>query len=257
MTRPSRPSIRPLLLALTLAASAVGCLGNPTGLVRRGPPVEGERWVLFIGNSHTYVENVPYLVREIAKQGGDLSIRTSSVTEPNFSLEDHWYTGRAEQALTTYTWDYVVMQQGPSATGENPLHLRFWSQQFAALIREAGATPVLYQIWPSAIRRFDAEGTLTSYSAAAASVSGILAPAGDGFTAALESSPSAGVYAADGTHASVRGAYVAALTIVGRLTDIDVLTLPPVIPGRAEDELVVRALQQAAATALGRTPARP
>lgn len=253
----TRVSIPATLLAFALAASAVGCLGNPAGPVRRGPGLDGERWLLFIGNSHTYVENVPYLVQEIARQGGDLSIRTSSVSEPNFSLEDHWYTGQAAHALRAYTWDYVVMQQGPSATGENPWHLSYWSQQFAPLIRAAEAEPVLYQIWPSDFRRFDAAGTLSAYSAAAASVNGILAPAGDGFTAALEISPTMGVYAGDGTHASVRGAYVAALTIVGRITEIDLLMLPPVIPGRREDELVVRALQQAAVTALGRSPARP
>jgi hypothetical protein len=244
-------------LALLLAAAAVGCLGNgPTALVR-GPSAEGDRWILFIGNSHTYVEDVPQLVVQIARQGGDSSLRTARVAQPNFSLEDHWATGVARAALEDYDWHHVVMQQGPSAQGTSPLHLLFWTQQFAPLARAAGAEPMLYQVWPSVDRREDAAAALIAYRNAAGSVGGVLAPAGDAFTAALDADPAAGVYAADGLHASIRGAYLAALTIVGRINDLDPRTLPPVIPGRQEDSLVVRALQAAAALALERNAARP
>jgi hypothetical protein len=50
---------------------------------------------------------------------------------------------------------------------------------------------------------------------------------------------------------------VAALTILARLIEVDVESLPPQIPGSSIDSTTVRALQRAAAVALARNAARP
>lgn len=221
------------------------------------PKLTGTFRVLFVGNSHSYVQDLSGLVQALARQAGNTELKTARVAFPDYALEDHASEGTAMKALHGSDWEYVVMQQGPSALPESQTHLRFWTSWWHTHITAAKATPVLYQVWPSAARRFDAAGTLTSYSNAAAAVGGILAPAGDAFTAALTANASIGVYAGDGFHASSRGAYVAALVIVGRLLEIDVETLPDQIPGSSEPESVVRALQAAAALALERNPARP
>lgn len=245
------------ILALVVVPVAVSCLGSgPTG-VRRSPGDDDYTWLLFIGNSHTYVYDVPAMVEQLAAMAGDRTIRTHRIAEANFALEDHWNIGVAREALERYGWNYVIMQQGPSSLPANQEHLRYWTTQFAPYVRGAGAVPVLYQVWPASDRRQDAPNVLLSYRNAAAAVEGILAPAGDAFSAALEVSPLSGVYAQDGFHASQRGAYLAALSIVSRLLDIDPRTLPARIPGGNVDEAVVRQLQDAAAVALARNPARP
>ena len=221
------------------------------------PRLVGNRRVLFIGNSHTYMNDLPGMVQALARDVGDTALRTAEVAEANFALEDHMYAGNARAALRESTWEWVVLQQGTSALPESQLHLEFWTREFRPLVEGAGATPVLYQIWPMTSRRFDADAALTSYWNAAAAVEGVLAPAGDGFTAALEANPAIGVYSSDGLHASRRGTYIAALTIVGRILDVHPESLPPRIPGAREDTLVVRALQRAVAVALDRSPARP
>lgn len=224
--------------------------GVPSSLV-------GNRRVLFIGNSHTYENDLPKMLTALARLAGDTALRATAVALPNYSLEDHYYVGTAGKALQRSSWEFVVMQQGTSAAPSSQFHLKTWASQFDPLIRAAGAEPVMYQIWPHALERFNAPAALESYHDAAVEIAGILAPAGDGFTAGLEEDTEIGVYAADGLHASYRGTYIAAAVILERLTGFAPESLPPTIPGFSEDTSVVRALQRASATALGRTPARP
>lgn len=244
---------------LVLVLAAVG-LGACEGIFSPEPGVPrlvGNRRVLFIGNSHTYTNDLPGMVQALAREVGDTALRTAEVSAANFALEDHMFVGNATAALRDSQWEWVVLQQGTSALPESQVHLEFWTREFRPLITAAGATPVLYQIWPMSSRRFDADAALTSYWNAAAAVSGVLAPAGDAFTAALEANAGIGVYSSDGLHASRRGTYVAALTIVARILEIHPESLPPRIPGAREDTTVVRALQRAASVALERSPARP
>lgn len=254
--QPSGMRILSFLLILA-AASGVAACQDIFGPGRSIPTLAGNRRVLFIGNSHTYENDLPGMVQALAREVGDTALRTGDISVANYALEDHMYDGFAARALRESGWEFVVMQQGTSALLESQLHLEYWTRQFEPLIREAGATPVMYQIWPMSSRRFDADAALTSYWNAAAAVGGILAPAGDGFTAVLAENPSIGVYSSDGLHASRRGTYLAALTIVARILEIDPETLPPRIPGVREDTTVVRALQRAANVALARSPAWP
>lgn len=248
--------LRLLLLAVGgFALSAcLGALGPGSGRI---PSLVGDRRVLFVGNSHTYANDLPQMLQELARLAGDTALRTAAIAYANFALEDHYYLGDAPKALERSGWEFVVMQQGTSAAAASQAHLAYWSAQFDPLIRAAGAEPVLYQIWPLASQRSLAADALKSYHNAAVEVGGILAPAGDAFTAALEEDAGVGVYAADGLHASPRGTYLAALVLLSRLTDVAPGSLPPAIPGFPEDTSVVRLLQRAAGVALERTPARP
>lgn len=250
--------MRPLtLLLIAVAASGLAACEGIFSPARGVPRVAGNRRVLFVGNSHTYVNDLPGMVQSLAREAGDTALRTAEVAVANYALEDHIYDGEAGKALQQSDWEWVVLQQGTSALPESQLHLEFWTRHFEPMIRDAGATAVLYQIWPTTARRFDADAALTSYWNAAAAVGGILAPAGDAFTAAMAENASIGVYSNDGLHASARGTYVAALTIVSRILEIEPGSLPPRIPGVREDSTVVRALQRAASVALARSPARP
>lgn len=244
------------VLVAATGALLSACL--PTAPANQGiPSLVGNRRVLFIGNSHTYVNDLPGMLVSLARASGDTALRAAEVSFPNFGLEDHAAQGNAVKALSRSGWEFVVLQQGTSALPESQVNLIFWSEQFEPFVRAAGAEPVLYQIWPLASQRYNAEAALTSYHNAAVAVGGIFAPAGDAFTAALDSAPGIGVYAVDGLHASYRGTYLAALVILGRLNDVDPLSLPPTIPQFSEDTSIVRLLQRSAAIALGRNEAHP
>ncbi len=249
--RPLSSSHRWLALALLLAGSAAsdGCAHAPLA-----PRVTGSTRVLFIGNSLTYVHDVPALVESIARQANDTGLVTAYVAFPDFALEDHWNEGTAGRALSGQQWEFVVMQQGPSSLPANREHLAHWSRAFAPGIRAAGATPVLYQVWPQIGRRGDAPAVLVSYANAAREVGGRLAPAGAAWDSVLVMDDPFPVYSNDGLHASPYGAWLAAVVLYCTLRDIDPVSLPAALPAGFPGPVLsadrVRALLQRASQAM-------
>jgi cyanophycinase-like exopeptidase len=85
--------------------------------------------LLFIGNSLTYVNDVPALVQAIGKANGE-KIETRMVAYPDYSLEDHWNGGDARRALAEGGWSFVVMQQGPSSQPDSRVLLVEYAKRF-------------------------------------------------------------------------------------------------------------------------------
>jgi hypothetical protein len=174
--------------------------------------------VLFIGNSLTAYNGLPGLVEAVASAGGKVSVETAAVTINNFSLEDHWNSGPARQAIAARRWDVVVLQQGPSALPESQASLREYVKRFDAAIKRARARTALYMVWPSKTRFSDMNGVVASHANAAASVGAMLLPAGLAWQMALEREPELPLYGADQFHPSELGSYLAALVIYEGLT---------------------------------------
>ncbi len=73
--------------------------------------------ILFIGNSLTYSNDLPAMVCAMARAASRNAV-CESVTKPDYSLEDHWQERDARRAVAR-GWDFVVLQQGPSALPES------------------------------------------------------------------------------------------------------------------------------------------
>jgi hypothetical protein len=225
--RPTMPG------ALLLLAALNACGDDATGPV----PSDGELRVLFIGNSLTYTNDVPALVATVAEAAGH-SIGYGSITQPNFSLEDHWVAGVAE-AIRNARADVVVLQQGPSSLPENQAHLREWSERLSGPIREAGGRPALYMVWPSQDRLAFFDAVRDSYLAAATAVDGLFMPAGEAWRTAWAVDPTLQLYGPDGFHPSRLGSIIAALTIYAVLFDAQVADLPTeLVPTSSELETI-------------------
>lgn len=217
--------------------------------------------ILFIGNSLTYTNDLPGMVEALISEAGAGPVEVRSVAYPNFGLEDHWLNGTASAAIAQGPWDYVVMQQGPSATEGRPSLLEY-SSRFAELIRAAGGEPALYMVWPSDARSFDWDGVLDSYATAAASVNGVFLPAGEAWRVTWETSPSFRFYGPDGFHPNLHGTYLAALVIVERLAGISPVGLARSFTTQSGVAVAIAVdtaglLQQAAAEANARLAESP
>jgi hypothetical protein len=181
--------------------------------------------VLFLGNSLTYTNDIPLIVQALAKAAGQ-TFYVEAITFPNFNLEDQWNHGEALRALETRKWDYVVLQQGPSSLPESQEDLRRWTRKFAPKIRQAGAKPALYMVWPDKSRMAYFDDVRESYSQAAADVKGTFIPAGEVWRAAWRRDADIALYSYDDFHPSVAGSYAAALSIDGMLSGRSVKGLP-------------------------------
>jgi hypothetical protein len=201
--------------------------------------------VLFIGNSLTTANDLAGMVQALG-QAAHRPVACRVVAFNDFSLEDHWARGAAQKAIAEGGWAFVVLQQGPSALPASEVLLRDYVGRYAALIRQVGARPALYMVWPAAARKGDFEGVHRSYATAAADVGGLFVPAGDAWLEMWRRDPSAALYGPDGFHPTLAGSYLAAAVMYGAFFQQSPVGLPAL--GLPADQ--VRVLQASAATAL-------
>jgi hypothetical protein len=240
---------RTLSIALASLCALIACSSSNT----TGPQLDGRR-VLFIGNSLTYFNDMPFMVRAMAAADGQEPFAPTGVVAPDFSLEDHWNAGEALTAIRRGDWEYVVLQQGPSSLPENQAHLKLWSERFAPEIRAVGARPALYMVWPDASRLFAFDAVSDAYSGAAESVDGLLFPVGEAWRAVWRKDAQAPLYGSDGFHPTAAASYLAAAVIYQQLYNRTPVGLPAtltMLDGSivSIDAALARTLQEAAVEA--------
>lgn len=167
--------------------------------------------ILFIGNSLTYVNDVPNIVREIAELDG-VEVNVTSVAYPDFSLDDHIANGSLEM-LKDQKFDFLIAQQGPSALPESQVLLKQSAIKFSQLCSSHRIRFGLYGVWPSQARSFDRDACIDSYASAAEASNALLCPAGLAWKLAWEKDPKLPLYGPDQFHAGIHGSVLAAMTI--------------------------------------------
>ena len=172
--------------------------------------------VLFIGNSLTYTNNLPELVREIAKQDSSF-IQFTSLSFPNYSLEDHWNEGNVQREIAEGGYHFVVAQQGPSAMPESQVLLIQYARQLSEWCKKYNTRLCFFTVWPSKARSFDLDNVIASYRKAAVETNSLLAPAGLAWKLSWKAKPDLALYGPDNFHPSISGSLLAAMTIYATL----------------------------------------
>ena len=255
-----RLAIAHVCLAAVMAVAGVRVLAfaQEPSENEAAPPLH----VLFIGNSLTYTNDLPAMFTELAVAAGRPRPFVRAVTAPGLSLQDQWDLGEAQKVIAVGGWDFVVLQQGPSASPEGTLLLRTYSRRFTELIRAQGGRPVLYMVWPSTSRSQDFDGVALSYRDAARDVGGILSPAGETWRAAWRRDPKLKLYSPDGLHPTPAGTYAAAVTFFQVLYKQSPVGLPAALTLASGETVAIpeaeaRVLQEAVVDTVGRTLAMP
>ncbi len=213
-------SVRLVGILVLSALLATGCGAHPLG-----PKQPNEIRVLFVGNSLTYVNDLPGMVKTLVTASGSGPITVRSIAKPNYGLQDHWADGDVRDAMARDNYDVVIFQQGPSATEGRPSLLDY-AGRYAGVARQHGARIGMYMVWPAAARSFDFDGVSASYRMAAEANGGMLFPAGEAWRAAWRQDPNLLLYGPDGFHPSIAGTYLAALVITQQLTGQSPVGLP-------------------------------
>jgi len=239
------PVSRGVLAALTLVA----CLGDSIS----GPALIGDGTrMLFIGNSHLYVTDVPGILQALADSAGGERLAVETVANPDYAVIDHWLDGIAQREIAKGGWKYVVLQQGWTPAGVCRDTLRLATKLFSDDIKKVGATPALFETWGNQDRPVQFQGSIESYRLAAEDVGGLLFPIAEAWQEVWRTDATVSLYS-DGLHANLAGSYLTALVIYARIFQKTPVGLPSRLRTRQGmtldlDPVLGRVLQDAAAT---------
>ena len=180
------------------------------------PPRRIPYEILFVGNSHTYMNDVPGLIVELAKAAGKAEVRVTRVLKGGWELEGHWTDGVAQQKIADTWFDFVVLQERSAKPCDKPASYHEYMQKFGKLSREENAIPVGYLMWEREDINYCRMPELASTCEQAIKEiqrgDGLaeIAPVGPAWKAALTERPNLVLHAEDGCHSAPVGAYLAA-----------------------------------------------
>lgn len=197
-----------LIVTILCAASLASCSSTNPGT----EPNDEDLAILFIGNSLTYTNDLPEILRDLLESSESSRIVVESIANPNYGLEDHWNRLSTVDRISSAPWDYVILQQGPSASEGRPSLLEY-SKLFGERIKSAGATPAMYMVWPEEQRMSDFTRVRESYRAAADSIDGLFLPGGAAWQEYWTRLGDVDLYGPDNFHPSPEGSYLAAVVM--------------------------------------------
>lgn len=169
--------------------------------------------ILFIGNSLTYSNNLPQLVKKQAKQHS-VTVKTKMVAKPNYAISDHWDEGEVQKLISSKTYNFVVIQQGPSSQQDGRKLLIDYGKKYRALCKNNNAKLVYFMVWPpiNHPERFD--GVINNHRYAAKINNALLCPVGAVWKKHFSATNNYDYYSTDGFHPSKKGSEAAAKVIV-------------------------------------------
>jgi hypothetical protein len=198
-----------------------------------GTPItpDAAKRILFIGNSYTYYNNLPTMVKNVAASTGD-ALRASSYTVGGTSLEEHFANTGTTGALEQGGWDYVVLQDHSQRPALQDVYVQEHVYPFAAnladMAREYSPCVELffYQTWgrkngdatycptiPEMCTYVGMDDRLkASYAQMAEDNDATISPVGSVRRQIRELHPEIELYDADESHPTLAGTYVSAVT---------------------------------------------
>ena len=213
------------------------------------PPPRTNLRVLFIGNSHTFVNDVPGLVTALAARIG-CKVTAKSVVAGGQTLEGHWNGPEARSLIDSEWWDFVVLQEQSTRPVVDPEGYRRFATQFCDLARR-DAVPLLYLCWA----REDAAATQDALTERAIDVTKAakdveVCPVGEAWRKVRNERPQIALFT-DGNHASEAGSYLTACVFHAVLHRANPAGLPPEVTTAggtrvAVDEATAAFLQETA-----------
>jgi hypothetical protein len=205
-----------------VAISVLGIVGFPCAApAHSGLPLpHGCLSVLFVGDSVTYVNNMPEIVSQIARSK-NRCVQVAMVASGGESLRDHWESGDVKRHLQAQRWNDIVFQD-QSTFGKTYLvdgeyraqdarDLFVYGHRLFAIARDHGAHPILFLPWAvrSAPGR-DVQFTRWAYSTFAKNENAQLVSAMDAWAIAQRRLPDINLYSSDGLHPTAAGSYLTA-----------------------------------------------
>jgi hypothetical protein len=209
------------LLACAVLLGLTGCSGAVTGPTcsPSGPPACVR--VLFLGNSYTYVNDLPNTFAQLAQSGGH-PVQVAMVANGGETLAQHLGSAESTDRIASQGWSFVVLQEQSdtpaTSIGANS-YMYPAARELAKRAQAAGATPLFFM---TSAHRDGEPGSATpdyesmqlavdeSYMGIATELGDPVAPVGYVWFLVRRQHPEISLWQDDGSHPTVAGTYLAA-----------------------------------------------
>ena len=217
--------------------------------------------VLFIGNSHTYVNDLPGMFHSLSESGSRVAIVDMSAPG-GYALMEHVTNPTTLDKIARPGWDFVALQE----QSQIPT-IEYWrengmypaSRTLDSLVRLPGAGTAFYMTWgwklggtmtyrghssPEFRDYFHMQDSTTAaYRRIARELSARMVPVGSAWAIARRRDSLVDLWQTDNCHATVKGTYLAACVFYAALWEADPRGLSYAAGLNPED---AQSLQQAA-----------
>ena len=164
--------------------------------------------ILFIGNSHTYYNDLPLTVQRLAKEDG-YDCRITMIAHGGWYLRQHVKEPEVKFNILHGNYDYVVLQEYAQPFVQEEEY-RTSANTLNKWIHRAGSKPVIYETWAVKSRPEDQAHMNEVHRRIAGEIDALLAPVGENWWTYQENHPEIEMFDADGEHASEAGSAFAA-----------------------------------------------
>ncbi len=164
--------------------------------------------LLFIGNSHTYYNDMPLMVQRRAAEAG-YDCRVAMIAHGGWFLAQHAKEPDVRFNILYGGYDYIILQEYAHPFGPEEKY-REAAVALNKLIREAGSIPVIYETWSKKSEPEMQPHMNEVHARIAAGIGALLAPVGENWWSCQKNRPTPEMYAGDGAHASAAGSDFAA-----------------------------------------------
>lgn len=164
--------------------------------------------ILFIGNSHTYFNDMPEMVAErFRKTKYDCEV--TMIAHGGWFLEQHVNEPDVRFNILYGHYDYVVLQEHAHPFDPEEKFFRA-VRQLNEWILEAGSKTVIYMTWAKKEEEYNQERMTLAHEQIAEEIEALLAPVGKYWWNYKKKHPEVEMYYKDGQHASPDGSRFAA-----------------------------------------------
>lgn len=184
---------------------------------------------LFLGNSYTYVNDLPLLVSKLALANNDTLIYDSN-TPGGYTFQNHFTDVITNAKINVSAWKYVILQaqsQEPSFSPAQVFNQTLpYARKLDSLIKHNNSctNTVFYETWgrkngdasncgsyPPVCTYLGMQDRLKqSYKKFADTCNAVMSPVGEAFRKSIALNPGLELYSLDESHPSLEGSYLAA-----------------------------------------------
>lgn len=174
--------------------------------------------VLFLGNSHTYFNDMPQLFCRMCRETGICAPEVSMLARPYATYQDHLREETSLRYAVLYGgYDYLIMQQAAHSPCPSEEETLRDGGEIIRLARAQGIVPFQILPWAEKARPERQQALNEMYRRFARTMDVRLIPAGPIFHAARTRADIPDLYWQDGEHASPWGSCAIAAALYGTL----------------------------------------